>query len=449
MKNLTDTIFDQTGFSPHSVKKIYRANKLSKVRYWFWGVLVFLVIMLFLPWTQNISTSGTVTTLYQDQRPQEMNTIIPGRIIKWWVKEGDFVNKGDTIVQLADVKDDYLDPKLVQRTEEQLVAKQQKIGFYNEKISATSSQVEAMEMSRNLKLNSLDNKLEQLRRKVTSDSAELVAAEIDHGIAVQQLTRAKQMISEGIIALTEFERRTAQYNKVLALLTEKQQKLQNTKQDITICRIEMSTVRQDAADKIFKAKGDIASARGEVASTDVEVAKNQNQLANYAIRGSQRWMIAPQSGQITKAKKSGINEMVKEGEMIVEIVPNHIDQAVELYVQPMDLVLVEKGQQVRLQFDGFPAIVFSGWPEASYGTFVGEVIAVETNRSENGKFRMLVVPVEKEKKWPAALKLGAGVQGFALLKNVSIWYELWRQINGFPPEFYQPSTGKEKTKNKK
>jgi len=119
----------------------------------------------------------------------------------------------------------------------------------------------------------LDNKLEQLRRKVTSDSAELVAAEIDHGIAVQQLNRAKQMFSEGIIALTEFERRTAQYNKALALLTEKQQKFQNTKQDITICRIEMSTVRQDAADKIFKAKGEIAAARSEVASTDGEVAK--------------------------------------------------------------------------------------------------------------------------------------------------------------------------------
>ena len=449
MKNVTNTILHQTGYDPHSVKKIYRANKISKVRYWFWGALIFLVILMFLPWTQNISTSGTVTTLYQDQRPQEMNTIIPGRIIKWWVKEGDFVKKGDTIVQLADVKDDYLDPKLVQRTEEQLQAKQQKIGFYNEKISATASQVEAMEMSRNLKLNSLDNKLEQLRRKVTSDSAELVAAEIDHGIAVQQLNRAKQMFGEGIIALTEFERRTGQYNKALAILTEKQQKLQNTRQDITICRIEMSTVRQDAADKIFKAKSEIAAARSDVATTDGEVAKNQNQLANYAIRGSQRWMIAPQSGQIIKAKKSGINEMVKEGEMIVEIVPNQIDQAVELFVEPMDLVLVEKGQQVRLQFDGFPAIVFSGWPEASYGTFVGEVIAVETNRSENGKFRMLVVPVEKEKKWPAALKLGAGVQGFALLKNVSIWYELWRQINGFPPEFYQPSTGKEKTKNKK
>ena len=447
MKNISDTILNQTGYHPNAVKKIYRANKISKVRYWFWGVVFFVVILMFLPWTQNINTSGTVTTLYQDQRPQEINTIIPGRIIKWWVKEGDFVRKGDTIVQLADVKDDYLDPKLVQRTQEQLTAKQQKIGFYNEKISATESQVIAMELSRNLKLSSLDNKLEQLRRKVISDSAELVAAEIDHGIAVQQLARAKQMYSDGIIAFVEFERRTAQYNKALAVMTEKQQKFQNTSQDITICRIEMNTVRQDAADKIFKAKGEIAAAQTEVAATDGEVAKNQNQLANYAIRGSQLWMIAPQSGQIVKAKKSGINEMVKEGEMIVEIVPNKVDQAVELFVEPMDLVLVEKGQQVRLQFDGFPAIVFSGWPEASYGTFVGEVIAVETNRSENGKFRMLVVPVGNEKKWPAALKLGAGVQGFALLKNVSIWYELWRQINGFPPEFY--ATGAENKKTKK
>lgn len=447
MKKVADTIVSQTGYRPASLEKIYRANKVSNVRYWFLGTMFVLAVLMFLPWTQNIKAAGTVTTLYQDQRPQEMNTIIPGRIIKWWVKEGDFVKKGDTIVQLADVKDDYLDPQLVQRTQEQLNAKQQKIGFYNEKISATESQVTAMELSRNLKLLSLDNKLEQLRRKVISDSAELVAAQIDHGIAIQQLDRAKQMYSDGIIALVEFERRTAQYNKALAVMTEKQQKFQNTSQDITICRIEMNTVRQDAADKIYKAKGDIASAQSEVASTDGEVAKNQNQLANYAIRGSQRWLIAPQNGQIVKAKKSGINEMVKEGEMIVEIVPNEIDQAVELFVEPMDLVLVQKGQEVRLQFDGFPAIVFSGWPVASYGTFVGEVVAVETNRSENGKFRILVVPVEKEKNWPSALSLGAGVQGFALLKNVSIWYELWRQINGFPPEFY--ATGAENKKPKK
>jgi multidrug resistance efflux pump len=374
-----------------------------------------------------------------------MNSIIAGRIVKWFVREGDFVKKGDTIVQLLDVKDDFLDPKLVERTEEQLLSKQQKIDYYRQKINATESQVTAIEGMRTFKLSALENKMDQLRRKVISDSAELAAAQIDYGIADQQLTRAKKMFSDGIIALTELERRTATFNKSLALLTEKQQKFQNTKQDIIICSMDMNVVQQEAADKIFKARSEIAAAQSEIASTDVEVSKNQNQLANYVIRGGQRWLIAPQSGQITKARKAGLNETVKEGDMIVEIVPDKVDFAAEIYVKPMDLVLLNIGQEVRLIFDGYPAIVFSGWPSASYGTFQGKIIAVETNRSENGKFRALVVPIEKDKPWPKDIKLGAGAQGFALLKNVRIWFELWRQINGFPPEYYKPTPTEKKS----
>jgi multidrug efflux pump subunit AcrA (membrane-fusion protein) len=443
MKKLSQHIFSETGYKPSSTDKIYMSNKANSIRYWSYGIGLFFVLILFLPWTQNISANGTVTTLYQNQRPQQMNSIIAGRIVKWFVREGDFVRKGDTIVQLLDVKDDFLDPKLVERTEEQLLSKQQKIDFYRQKINATESQVIAIEGMRTFKLSALENKMDQLRRKVISDSAEMAAAQIDYGIADQQLTRAKKMFSDGIIALTELERRTGMFNKSLASLTEKQQKFQNTKQDIIICRMDMNVVQQEAADKIFKARSEIEAAQSEIASTDVEVSKNQNLLANYVIRGSQRWLIAPQSGQITKARKAGINETVKEGDMIVEIVPDKVDFAAEIYVKPMDLVLLNIGQEVRLIFDGYPAIVFSGWPSASYGTFQGKIIAVETNRSENGKFRALVVPVQNDKPWPKDIKLGSGAQGFALLKDVRIWFELWRQINGFPPEYYKPSpTGK-------
>jgi RsmE family RNA methyltransferase len=31
------------------------------------------------------------------------------------------------------------------------------------------------------------------------------------------------------------------------------------------------------------------------------------------------------------------------------------------------------------------------------------------------------------------------ILGISLLKNVPIWYELWRNINGFPPDYYQAS----------
>jgi multidrug resistance efflux pump len=446
MKTTLEKITIESNFTPKSVKSIYRFGKRSNISSWLLGVFIFLLIVLFLPWTQNISTNGNVTSLYQDQRPQQINSIIPGRIVKWYIKEGDFVKKGDTIVQLADTKDDYLDPQLVERTQDQLNAKEQKRTFYSEKISAIESQIGAIENNRDLKISSLENKIIQIKRKIIGDSSEVVAAEVDYKIATEQLTRGKQLYNQGVISLVEFERRTNQNNKALAVLTEKQQKLLNGRQELNIIQIDINAAKQEANDKIFKSKGEIATSRGELAGTDGDVAKNKNELANYISRGSQKWLIAPQDGQIIKAKKSGINEIVKEGEMIVEMVPAKVDNAVELFVSPMDLMLINPGQKVRMIFDGFPAIVFSGWPDNSYGTFAGEILMVENNRNENGKFRILVVPDVKEKKWPKELKIGTGAKGFALLKTVPVWYELWRQINGFPPDFYKSKSSNKTTK---
>ena len=446
MKTTLEKITMESNFTPKSVKSMYRFGKRSNISSWLLGVFIFLLIVLFLPWTQNISTNGNVTSLYQDQRPQQINSIIPGRIVKWYIKEGDFVKKGDTIVQLADTKDDYLDPQLVERTQDQLNAKEQKRTFYNEKISAIESQIGAIENNRDLKISSLENKIIQIKRKIIGDSSEVVAAEVDYKIATEQLTRGKQLYNQGVISLVEFERRTNQNNKALAVLTEKQQKLLNGRQELNIIQIDINAAKQEANDKIFKSKGEIATSRGELAGTDGDVAKNKNELANYISRGSQKWLIAPQDGQIIKAKKSGINEIVKEGEMIVEMVPAKVDNAVELFVSPMDLMLINPGQKVRMIFDGFPAIVFSGWPDNSYGTFAGEILMVENNRNENGKFRILVVPDVKEKKWPKELKIGTGAKGFALLKTVPVWYELWRQINGFPPDFYKSKSSNKTTK---
>lgn len=446
MKNTIETITNETKYSPKSAKFIYRYDKNSKIGYWVAGIFAFLLFILFMPWTQNISSTGHVTTLYQDQRPQQINTVIPGKIIKWYIKEGDLVKKGDTLVELADIKDDYLDTNLVARTKDQLVSKEQKLLFYSEKINAIESQINAIEKNRDLKVSSYENKIEQYRRKLISDSSEVVSAEVDYKIATEQLTRGKQLFNQGVIPMVELERRTAQSNKALAILTEKQQKLLNTKQEINIIKIDINSIRQEADDKIFKSRSEIATSRGEIAGTTGELAKNKNTLANYISRGNQKWLVAPQDGQIIKAKKSGINEIVKEGEMIVEMVPAKIDHAVELFIEPMDLVLINPGQKIRMIFDGFPAIVFSGWPNNSYGTFAGEVSMVENNRNENGKFRILVIPDNDFKPWPTALKTGTGVKGFGLLKTVPVWYELWRQINGFPPDYYK---AKEPTKKQK
>jgi multidrug resistance efflux pump len=436
MKQVLDNIDEAAGKKYSAYNSIYSVDIESRIKNIFWGLFFVLVFILFVPWTQNINTSGVVTTQFQEQRPQQINSIIPGKIIKWWVKEGDYVQKGDTIVELADTKDDYLDPRLIERTNDQLTAKKQKVDFYDNKITNIKGQLIAIEEGFKLKEAAIRNKIQQLERKILIDSAELAAAKIDLEVGTNQYNRAGKMLNDGIISLVDYERRTQSFNKAKAGFQEKQQKFLNTKQDVLIARIELNTLKQDVNDKLFKLKGDIANSNTEKSTVIAEVAKNENELSNYRIRGGQKWLLAPQTGQIIKAKKAGINEIVKEGEMIVEIVPNSFKYAVELFVKPMDLALINKGQDVRLQFDGYPAIVFSGWPNSSYGTFAGKISAIETNRNENGQFRVLIIPDMKEKNWPSNLKIGTGAQGFALLNDVPIWYELWRQLNGFPPDFY-------------
>ncbi len=428
-------------------KNVYKINKRSYVKQWLWGVIIILLLSSFLPWTQNIRAKGTVTTLRQEQRPQELNTIIAGRVLKWYVKEGDFVKEGDTILQLGEVKVDYFDPKLLSRTQQQIDAKQQSIEGYMSKAGTAETQTAALLQGQILKLQSLDNKLLQQQLKVTSDSTDLIAVNNELAVYRRQIDAAKTMLDSGAISLVEFEKRRVSFQNGSAKKISAENKFSQSRQELIGLRIEKNSAVQEYIDKISKAEGDKFSSLSTAASTEADVAKLQNLYASYDARNKLYYILAPQNGQITKAKKAGIGEMLKEGEMIVEVVPTSIQYAVEMFVEPMDLPLINIGQKVRFVFDGFPAIVFSGWPQNSFGTFGGKVSAVETSVSNNGKFRVLVAEDPDDRKWPLQLRIGGGANGISLLKDVHIYYELWRNINGFPPDYYKPGdNAKEKKK---
>lgn len=449
MELLSPDIEATVGRKLKSFSHVYRQNQTSKVRRVFWFIIFITLIIMFIPWTQNIRSEGAVTTLRQEQRPQQMNNIIPGRIVKWWVKEGDNVKKGDTIIQLAEIKDDYLDPNLLQRTDQQKNAEQLTIDFYQNKVGSIAQQMDALQNERDLKLSSIDNKVIQTRRKVQSDSIKVIAAKNEMNVADRQLEGATKMFEQGVIALTEFERRKVLHQNTNAKLIGSQNDYNNSKQDLLILQLERSGAIQEYAEKIAKAQGDQFQSQSQIASGQGKVAKLQNQYDNYRIRSGQYYVLAPQDGQVIKAEKAGLNEIVKEGDMIIEIVPKDFELAVEIWVRPMDLQLLNMGQKIRFMFDGFPAIIFSGWPSASYGTFGGKVVAIESNLSNNGMFRVLVVEDKTDRVWPKNIKIGAGAVSFALLKDVPIWYELWRQVNGFPPDFYKDQQEGKNVKEKK
>ncbi|MFZ6052469.1 HlyD family secretion protein [Halocola ammonii] len=424
-----------------SFRKVYSR---SGGRWFLRMVLVFFAILgivLFLPWTQNIRSGGVVTTLKPGQRPQAINSVIGGRIEEWYVKEGDEVEKGDTILFISEVKDQYFDPLLLDRAERQLRAKGLSAESYNEKVQALEDQIAALEQTRELKLEQAQNKLTQAQLKVKSDSIDLEAANTNYEIAVRQYERMEQLEEKGLRSLTDLETRRMAMQKAQAEKISAENKLLSSQNEVLNAKVELTSLDAQYKDDIAKAKSEKFTALSNFYDAELGVAKLESEYTNYSVRRGMYYITAPQSGYITQTIQSGIGEMVKEGEQIVTIMPSDYQLAVEMYVRPLDLPLLEKGQTVRIQFDGWPAIVFSGWPNTSYGTYAGDVYAIDKFISDNGMYRILVAPDPEEHPWPDALRVGSGTNNIVLLKDVPIWYELWRQVNGFPPDYYKTGLG--------
>ncbi|MEZ7515253.1 HlyD family secretion protein [Flavobacterium frigidarium] len=404
------------------------------------------LLILFLPWTQNISGSGAVTTLKPNQRPQSIQSVISGRIENWYVQEGDFVNKGDTILFISEIKEDYMDPNLVENTQKQVQAKKMSLESYGSKVSTLSNQIQSIESERGLKFEQAQNKIKQSLLKIKSDSMDLVAVKTQLKIANTQFDRAMQLNKEGLKPLTDVEEKRLKLQEVEAKIITQENKFLSSKNEYINAKVETNRINAEYAEKMSKAQSDQYTALSNQFDTEAQVNKLENQYANYSIRNGMYYIKAPQSGYVNRVLQAGIGQTVKEGTPIVSIMPAVFDIAVETYIDPIDLPLVHRGEKIRVWFDGWPTIVFSGWPDVSYGTFGGKIVAIENFISDNGKYRMLIAPDKEAEPWPKEISIGSGAETIALLDTVPIWFEIWRILNGFPPNYYKSDvkTTKEK-----
>lgn len=407
--------------SKKSISKIIPQDKLYSLRAlksppfgkilagWLTGMGVIFFLILFLPWQQNIRGGGKVTAFNPVNRPQTIETIIGGRIQKWFVVEGQRVQKGDTIITLSEVKEKYLDPQFLLRLREQIAAKNSSMVSKNDKINALKRQVTALR--------------DAMRIKIEQSKAKLDAETIRFQNAENQYQRNKKLYEAGNIPLTKYQ--------------DIEYKFQGSQADYLNAMSELGRVEAEYLDKISKAESDLNNTQADLFDTQGEVAKLQNEYANMQIRNQQYQILAPQSGMVVKALKAGLGETIKEGDPVCTIMPEASDVAVEMYVKAMNVPLISKGRKVRVQFDGWPALQFSGWPSVSVGTFGGTVEVIDFINSKPGEFRLLIIPDKTDESWPIQLRVGGGIKGWVMLDDVPVWYELWRQLNGFPPALYE------------
>lgn len=368
------------------------------------------LIILFVPWQQNIRGTGKVTAFNPGNRPQTVETAIAGRIQKWHVQEGEYVDKGDTIITLSEIREKFFDPELLKRLAEQIDAKEKSISAKIQKAQALARQISALRAA-------LENKVDQTKAKLEAERVRFLNME-------NQFQRNKKLFEAGNIPLTKYQ--------------DIEYKYQNAQAEYLNVQIELDRVQAEYLDKISKAESDRSNTEAEIFETQAELAKLRNEYANMEIRNRQYQIVAPQDGVVVKAMKAGLGETIKEGEAVCTIMPMTVtDIAAEMYIRAMDVPLVSKGRKVRIIFDGWPALQFSGWPSVSVGTFGGTVRVIDYVNSKPGEFRILVVPDTTDTAWPKQLRLGSGIKGWVMLDDVPVWYEIWRQLNGFPPSLYQ------------
>lgn len=405
-QHIDNVIKEENLYSLRALKTPSHGILLAK---WLMVLVIASIAFLFLPWQQNIRGTGKVTALSPEHRPQTVQAIIAGQIQQWHVKEGDYVTKNDTIVTLREVKEKYFDPQLLMRIEEQLTAKRNSLTSKSDKVQALRRQIAALKEG-------MERKTQQAGTKVEAEKVKFQNAE-------NQYQRNKRLFEAGNIPLTKFQ--------------EIEYKYQGSAADYQSAMIEIGRLKAEYEEKISKSESDLNATEAEVFETQAEISKLTNEYANTRIRSGQYQILAPQDGYVVRAMRAGIGETIKEGDAVCMVMPETPDLAVEMYVKAMDVPLISKNRKVRIEFDGWPALQFSGWPSVSVGTFGGTVEVIDYVSSNPGEFRILITPDRTEDPWPQQLRVGSGTKGWVMLDNVPVWYEIWRQLNGFPPSLYK------------
>jgi multidrug resistance efflux pump len=358
-------------------------------------LVAFVIILIVAPWIQNVAGSGIVTSFSPDQRPQTIDALIEGRIEKWYVKEGDYVREGDTIVVLRDIDTKFLDPKFQER---------QQVIRDNEVAEAQLEVIIAKQ------------KVIQAKAKVLAAEAAVTNANIDAATARVRYERAESLFSQGLASRRELE------TNLLAL--------QKALNDSVKARTNLEVENQALANANTELQAKQRLAEAKIAKSDLELGNVTNRR-NFGV------VLSPINGYVTRIMQVGDGQAVKKNEKLAIVVPETDDIAAEIYIGSLDAAIVDTGRKVRLQFAGFPAIQApgGGFPHFAIGTFGGIVKVIDAVDDGSGRYRVLVVPDPNDKPWPsrAYLRQGTEVTGWILLNEVPLGYELWRQLNGFPP----------------
>jgi len=406
----------------------------NQVRILAWCLLALYVVLaaslVFVPWRQNVRGVGRVVAYVPVERQQTIQAPIEGRVRAWMVREGTRVRKGDRLVELVDN-----DPDILARLAEEREAQRARLAAARDRAASIGSRIGSLGASRRSALGAAD-----ARAKMAADRVAVAERAVEAGRAqarAADLHRARQetLFADGLTSRRTLEVAEAEAVRARTDVDRARAQLSAARSDEGALLQDLLKAGTDGLASVDDARATRSSALGEVAAAEAELARLEVRLA----RQRAQVVLAPRDGTVLKLLVADGSALVKAGDGLAVLVPDTDDRAVELWLDGNDIPLVQPGRDVRVQFEGWPAVQFSGWPQVSVGSFAAKVALVDAADDGKGKFRIVVRPSDAAA-WPDGrwLRQGTRANGWVMLEEVRLGYELWRQMNGFPPATHEP-----------
>jgi membrane fusion protein, adhesin transport system len=389
-------------------------------------IFIGLVVMLFVtPWQQTSYGIGRVVAYGPLDRQQYIDSPLKGRVVHWFVNEGSRVKKGDPIVEISDLDPEYLSrlTEIKSATESRLEATSMQSQSYKSKIKSISDYV------RN-SIQAEESKVEMSKQKILAARNKVEASKAEYETAEKNLSRTRQLFAKGLVSKRNLELAELAYTKSSTEYDQSNALLRIAQNDLEASQASLRKIRSEGEAKFEGAKADFSYSLSGIAKTQEDLRKVESDVA----RQKTQKVTAPRDGVIMRILAKQMTQQLKEGVPLAILIPDSEERAVELYMDGNDIPLMVENQEVRLQFQGWPALQLSGYPQVAVGTFGGIVKLVDVSDNGTGKFRILVVP-DSDISWPSTryLRQGVRAKGWVLLNNVSLAYEIWRRFNDFPP----------------
>ena len=386
-------------------------------------------LFLLVPWQQTVEGRGRVVAYSPTEREQDLHAPVSGRIVQWHVVEGSQVKAGDHIAEMADIDPDYM-----ARIKERLQADQDRIEAAGERLLVYRAQVESYEQARKMKVQAMRMKVQMAEQKWKVAEQKAQVAKTFLATARANLSRVKALQGKGItsqrqldLAELDFARAETEFKLAEAEILEARANRVAAQAEVSQADAEGGAKVATARAQVEKAGAEAAYARGDLAKLQVD---RSRQLAQS--------ILAPVDGTVVSIDGNLGGGVVKAGQHLAKIVPQTASRAVEVFVDGNDAPLISRGRTVRLQFEGWPSLQFSGWPQVAVGSFGGVVSFVDPAATDaKGRVRVLVVPDSKDHDWPRPqlLRQQVRTQAWFMLDRVTLGWEMWRRINGFPATF--------------